>query len=67
MGSHLYKGHFSAEDSGKGKRKEQDSQSATTEAHIMSDYWRRAWGIGDRVGFKDGPPKYSSKYYIMYI
>ena len=29
--------------SGKGKRKEQDSQSATTEAHIMSDYWRRAW------------------------
>ena len=29
----------------------------------IKDYWRRAWGIGDRVGFKDGPPKYSSKYY----
>ena len=21
----------------------------------IKDYWRRSWGIGDRVGFKDGP------------
>jgi len=34
----------------------------------IKDYWRRAWGIGDRkadggrIGFADGPPKPSFKY-----